>query len=234
AEKLQYLFSRINTCALNLRGRTACRLLDGIEHVEIASVTAWWYQGMSWRQDRETQEHEDGESFSSTQKSSTFVPKNGKRQVPRSDLSLRRQTMILVQRSVSSAYSRSETKPSFDPSGRRQLGTRMYRQRRHATVSHSTDVLSVKWRVNVRRNGSLLLMAFNNSSSCKFTYLYNVGAHRELTLLDPHAAALCVDCRYRQCGMGHIRTTTEAPRPALYSSAVAAWSLPLGSHPCIY
>lgn len=47
-----------STCALNLRGRTACRLLDGIEHVEIASVTAWRYQGMSWRQDRETQEHE--------------------------------------------------------------------------------------------------------------------------------------------------------------------------------
>lgn len=178
--------------------------------------------------------------------------------------------MILVQRNVSSAYSRRETKPSFDPSGRRQLGTRMYRQRRHATVSHSTDVLSVKWRVNVRRNGSLLLTAFNNSSSCvccrhtskrvelalpvlerreirsasrphprsrenyrptadrsagrqkKDTYLHNAGAHRELTLLDPHAAALCVDCRYRQCGMGHIRTTTEAPRPALYNSAVAA------------
>lgn len=74
--------------------------------------------------------------------------------------------MILVQRNASSAYSRRETKPSFDPSGRRQLGTRMYRQRRHATVSHSTDVLSVKWRVNVRRNGSLLLTAFNNSSSC--------------------------------------------------------------------
>lgn len=47
-----------------------------------------------------------------------------------------------------------------------------------------------------------------------------MGAHRELTLLDPHTVALCVDCRYRQCGMGHIRTTTEAPHPTLYNNAV--------------
>lgn len=47
-----------------------------------------------------------------------------------------------------------------------------------------------------------------------------MGAHRELTLLDPHAVALCVDCRYRQCGMGHIRTTTEAPHPTLYNNVV--------------
>lgn len=48
----QYLRVKFERC------RAACRLLDGIEHVEIARVTAWRYQGMSRRQDREAQEHE--------------------------------------------------------------------------------------------------------------------------------------------------------------------------------
>jgi hypothetical protein len=42
-------------------------------------------------------------------------------------------------------------------------------------------------------------------------------AHREL-LRFPHAAALCADWRHTKCGMGGIRTTTEALPPALYST----------------
>lgn len=42
-------------------------------------------------------------------------------------------------------------------------------------------------------------------------------AHREL-LWFPHAAALCADRRHTKCGMGGIRTTTEALPPTLYST----------------
>lgn len=95
--------------------------------------------------------------------------------IPRSVRSLRKQTTMFLQCSVSSANSRSDTNPSLEPSGKRQFGTRIYRQLCHATVSHSTEVDSVNWRAKVRRRVSFVFRAFNNSSSWKSTLQFSIS-----------------------------------------------------------
>jgi len=83
-------------------------------------------------------------------------------------LSLRsflKHTMMCVHLSTSSAYSKRDTNPSLEPSGRRYEGTCMYNLCCQSTVSQETSVFSVSRSRNVRRKDECCSAASSNSFS---------------------------------------------------------------------
>jgi len=83
-------------------------------------------------------------------------------------LSLRsflKHTMMCVHLSTSSAYSKRDTNPSLEPSGRRYEGTCMYSLCCQSTVSQETSVFSVSRSRNVRRRDECCSAASSKSFS---------------------------------------------------------------------
>lgn len=83
----------------------------------------------------------------------TWNPRNMKVRTrrARSARSFFKHTMMWVHFRTSSAYSSTDTNPSFEPSGKRHVGTCMYRRCCHNTVSQQTSVFCARCNTNVSR-----------------------------------------------------------------------------------